>query len=83
MKKVLALAIMLLAFCLVGCSQNDDINDLAQPQTNLEFWIAENVDNVDFSDYQIKYGMMGGTEYYGTGYIPEVDECKCTYRNTY
>ncbi|MBO4983841.1 MAG: hypothetical protein J6D23_07255 [Clostridia bacterium] len=74
MKKVLALAIMLLAFCLVGCSQNDDINDLAQPQTNLEFWIAENVDNVDFSDYQIKYGMMGGTEYYGTGYIPEVDE---------
>ena len=49
-------------------------NDLSQPITKLEFWIAENVDDVDFSKYQIKYGMMGGTEYYGTGYVPTVDE---------
>ena len=47
---------------------------LAKPQTNLEFWIAENVDGVDFSKHQIKYGIMGGTEYYGTGYAPTVDE---------
>ena len=47
---------------------------LSKPETALEFWIAENVDGVDFSKYQIKYGMMGGTEYYGTGYAPTVDE---------
>ena len=75
MKKVLSLvlALITLLFCLVGCNQ-DDINDLSQPPSNLEFWIAENVDNVDFSKYQIKYGMMGGTEYYGTGYVPTIDK---------
>ena len=69
----LVLAIITLLLCLVGCN-NDDIDDFSQPPSNLEFWIAENVDDVDFSKYQIKYGMMGGTEYYGTGYVPTIDE---------
>ena len=75
MKKALSLilALITLLFCLVGCN-NDDVDDLSQPPSNLEFWIAENVDDVDFSNYQIKYGMMGGTEYYGTGYVPTIDE---------
>ena len=75
MKKLLALALAVVALlcCLVGCNQ-DDIDDFSQPPSNLEFWIAENVDDVDFSKYQIKYGMMGGTEYYGTGYVPTIDE---------
>ena len=55
-------------------NQETQNNDLSQSVTGLEFWIAENVDDVDFSKYQIKYGMMGGTEYYGTGYVPTVDE---------
>ena len=58
---------------LVGCSPNK----LAKPETNLEFWIAENVDDVDFSKYQEKYryGFMGsGRQYYGTGYTPATDE---------
>lgn len=62
--------IMLLFF--VGCS-----NKLEKPETNLEFWIAENVDNVDFSSYQEKhrYGYMGpGRSYYGKNYTPTVDE---------
>lgn len=45
-----------------------------QPATNLEFWIAENVDNIDFSKLQEKYGMFGGREYYGTGCVPTIDE---------
>ena len=75
MKKLLVLVLVVVALlcCLVGCNQ-DDINDLSEPPSNLEFWIAENVDDVDFSKYQIKYGMMGGTEYYGTGYVPTIDE---------
>lgn len=47
---------------------------LPKPITDLEFWIAENVEDVDFSTYQEKYGMFGGTEYYGTGYTPTIDE---------
>lgn len=75
MKKVTALILLAATFlcCLVGCN-NGDIDDFGQPPSNLEFWIAENVDDIDLSNYQIKYGRMGGTEYYGTGYIPTVDE---------
>lgn len=61
-------------FCaigLFGCSGN---NNLSQPKTNLEFWIGDNVDDVDFSKYQMKYGMFGGYEYYGTGYVPTLGE---------
>jgi len=66
MKKVYVLmfAVMLL---LTGCG-------LPRPETDLEFWIAENVDNVDFSEHEPKYGIMGGREYYGSGYVPTVDE---------
>ena len=63
--------------CFSSCTTekpNDDVNELSRPVTNLEFWIAQNVDNVDFSMYQEKYGMMGGREYYGTGYTPTLDE---------
>lgn len=45
-----------------------------RPTTDLEFWIADNVDDVDFSNFQEKYGMFGGREYYGTGYKPTTDE---------
>ena len=45
-----------------------------QTTTSLEFWIAENVDNVDFSKLQEKYGLFGGREFYGTGYVPTTDE---------
>ena len=43
---------------------------LPSPNTNLEFWIAENVEGVDFSAYQEKHGLMGGRAYYGRGYAP-------------
>ena len=75
MRYVLALIVSSLYF--LSCTTekpNDDINDLSQPLTNLEFWIAQNVDNVDWSKYQEKYGIMGGREFYGTGYAPTLDE---------
>ncbi len=46
----------------------------SEPEHDLEFWIAENVDSFDFSGYQQKYGLFGGYEYYGTGYVPTLDE---------
>lgn len=49
-------------------------DDIIGPTIGLEFWIAENVDDVDFSTFQEKYGLFGGTEYYGTGYVPTINE---------
>ena len=43
---------------------------LPKPDTDLEFWIAENVEHVDFSEHQEKHGLMGGRAYYGRGYAP-------------
>ncbi len=43
------------------------------PVTNLEFWIGENVDEVDFSGHVEKFGLFGGREFYGSGYVPTVD----------
>ena len=70
MKKILAVFLLLIfsVGLFAGC------NKLPNPQTNLEFWIGENVDGVDFSKYQMKYGMFGGDMYYGTGYVPTLDE---------
>ena len=74
MKKWIALLLSIFTLILfVGCSSTT----LEKPETNLEFWIAENVDGVDFSAYQEKhrYGYMGpGRLYYGTDYAPTVDE---------
>ena len=69
MKKILVFIFCIVfSFSLIGCTS------ISKPQTNLEFWIAENVDKIDFSSYQQKYGMFGGNMYYGMGYLPTLDE---------
>ena len=47
---------------------------LPMPITNLEFWIGQNVDDVDFSSYHRQIWVMGADIYYGTGYIPLLDD---------
>ena len=69
-KKLICFFIFACAIILSICIRNR----IPPKDTNLEFWIAENVDNVDFSNYQEKYGLMGGREYYGTGYVPTTNE---------
>lgn len=44
-----------------------------RPVTALEFWIGDKVDASTFSGYQMKGGLFGGREYYGTGYVPTLD----------
>ena len=86
MKKILSILLLgaLLLLCFSGCATPTDpqggtetdpestpVTDETDPQgTNLEFWIAENVDGFDFSSHQEKYGLFGGKEYYGKGYVP-------------
>lgn len=69
-KKLIWIFIFACAIILILCIRNR----IPKKDTNLEFWIAENVDNVDFSNYHEKYGLMGGREYYGTGYVPTTNE---------
>lgn len=63
------LTLTLLLPTLSGCGDR-----LNEPDHDLEFWITENVDDFDFSGHQPKYGIMGGYEYYGTGYVPTIGE---------
>ena len=63
-------ATIFLTFILFGCGKNI----IERPETNLEFWICDNADNIDFSGYQERYGLWGGREYYGSGYAPSLDE---------
>ena len=71
MKKVLVLLTALVyLFSLIGCYVRIPEN----PETDLEFWIQENMDGFDFSGMRERYGIMGGREYYGSGYVPTKDE---------
>jgi len=47
---------------------------LPKPETNLEFWVGENVDDFDFSKHVEDVGWMGATGYFGLGYLPTYDE---------
>ena len=71
MKRIL-FTLFVLALCLTvfsSCGRR-----LPAPQHDLEFWIAENVDDFDFLNHQPKYGIMGGWEYYGIAYAPTLGE---------
>ena len=69
-KKLIWVLVITFTIVLILCVRNR----IPKKDTSLEFWIAENVDEVDFSSYQEKYGLMGGREYYGTGYVPTTNE---------
>ncbi len=71
MKKVCIMLICAMALALLaGCSAAS----LPRPETDLEFWIGENADGADLSRYVQKKGLMGGREFYGSGYVPSEDE---------
>lgn len=63
------LAVMLIAFC--GCS-TDRIPERPE-DTNLEFWIAEDVKDVDWKGYYHIPG-FGADRYWSPGYEPNIDE---------
>lgn len=66
MKKVFIILVCLV-FCTLLCSCQ--MRKFKKPDdTNLEFWIIEDVNDIDFSDYVERPGWFGAREYYGKGY---------------
>ena len=67
MKRILSsLLVLLLCFGLAGCGKTSDVPPRPNDST-LEFWITDNVGQVDFSGYD-EGGMFGGHMYLGRGY---------------
>ncbi|HPP36876.1 MAG TPA: hypothetical protein PK767_11650, partial [Clostridiales bacterium] len=72
--KFIALILILAIFlaCLTSCF---GMGIPKKPKdTNLEFWITQDVSETDFSGYCEILGWIGARQYYGSGYQPEVDE---------
>ena len=67
--------VLLLSTILFGCGNRgaEGSGGIEKTETNLEFWICDNADNIDFSNCQERYGIMGGREYYGSAYAPMKD----------
>lgn len=55
-----------------SCSGNEKTPNMPE-DTKLEFWITEDVSDVDFSDYYEITGWFGAKQYYGYGYMPVFD----------
>ena len=86
MKKIITVLIIIAALIsMAGCSSPDgketddsgaviDVkDDLNKPEgCELDFWICENVADVDFSDYTEIFGVIGGKEYVSGKYEVEV-----------
>ena len=69
MKKLFILLIFVMLFVVSGC----DYVALPDPKTNLEFWIAEDVNDVDFSDY-ICFPGFGANAYVNSKYPVEYSD---------
>lgn len=71
MKKILTVLILTSMVFLSACSSKgpEKPSDCA-----LDFWIAENVENIDFSEYEEIYGWFGAREFLGKGYHTIINE---------
>ncbi len=75
MKRAFAVILILMLACIIsGCVGSGDGGAVERPETNLEFWICDNADEIDFSNCTELSGIMGGREYYGSAYAPEKDK---------
>jgi hypothetical protein len=74
MKQIaLILVLTILLVILTSCSGKETTLEMPE-DTNLEFWITQDVAETDFSDYYEIVGWFGAKQYYGSGYLPAIDE---------
>jgi hypothetical protein len=74
MRKKAKIVICLLCAAALFLAVRGFVNYIPTPETNLEFWITDAVDRTDLATHREKFGLMGGKEYYGEGYMPTQDE---------
>lgn len=84
MKKLKVVIAVLFTIMLVVACDNEkqietkktsEVYQLQRPKnTNLGFWITEQVGNLSDRGYREIYGWMGAREFYGEGYEPIIDE---------
>ncbi len=67
MKRNLSLFLFTAALLLAACSGGPKAVSMP-PDTDLEFWVTEDVSDVDFSGYEEVTGWMGARQFYGSGY---------------
>lgn len=70
---VLILALTMLLIIFSSCSGKETTLEMPE-DTTLEFWITQDVEDADFTDYNEILGGMGAIQYYGSGYLPALDE---------
>jgi hypothetical protein len=68
---ILALTMLLANFS--SCSGKETTPEMPEG-TTLEFWITQDVSDADFSDYYEIMGWIGAKQYYGSGYLPVLNE---------
>ena len=74
MKKILSLLfVLLICLSLAGCGGKSGVPPRPE-DSPLEFWIADNVDGVDWSGHDEVGGWFGAWEYLGKGYHTVKDE---------
>lgn len=73
MKKLSVILVISMIFVtLSSCSAR--MSPKRPADTNLEFWITQDVSKVDFSGYHEIIGWYGARQYYGSGYQPIFSE---------
>lgn len=79
-----ALCVVLLLPLTVGDEDHFGVNEqeivitpskvAVENDSNLEFWFKEKVGEKTFQNHQEKIGMVGGSQYYGLKYKPDINE---------
>jgi hypothetical protein len=65
------IGVLLLSFLALLLPSCEGTVYLAKPNdTNLEYWITEDVSGKSFSSYEQQYGWFGAQVFYGKGYVP-------------
>ena len=67
-KRILLMLVLVVSFCFASCSHSSVPDKQAHGETTLEFWIAEDVADVDWSAHDEIYGWMGAREFLGSDY---------------
>lgn len=74
MKQVALILVLTMLFVIFSSCTGRETTPEMPDRTTLEFWITQDVADTDFSDYYEIIGWIGAKQYYGSGYLPALNE---------